>query len=349
MSTVVVFGGGRMGKDVARQLQHHDLLVCDVTEKPDGWDSSGWEQVDLSDIERTKAILNAGYFDVAVNCMPADLGKQTNEAVIRRGLSVIDMSFAEEDMKELNDLAQQNHVHVFHDVGFAPGIPDLLIGRALRDSVMGLRDVRIYAGGIARFSAINPLGYVCTWNPKDLASEFFRPARYRLNGQEFFADPLNTPNELIQIGPYIFETFISDGVRSLLDCNDIDTIVERTVRWPGHMDKIREYTKDGYALFRILEDCVGEDMVVMRVDIDGRSQQMIVHAEEDRTAMQRATAGMCAAVTQVYLDTKMHDPLSSLSFVGGVTPLWKLGARPCQLVLKELARKGMHIDPAPMT
>jgi saccharopine dehydrogenase-like NADP-dependent oxidoreductase len=205
----------------------------------------------------------------------------------------------EEDTLTLDKLACMNNVSVVPDCGFAPGIPNAIVGHMAKDRVLGLRDVRIYVGGIAANSAINKYGYVATWSLDDLFEEFIRPARFKTEHKIRKAMPLQMPLELVQIGSFIFESFVSDGLRSLLKMPEAENMVERTLRWPGHIEQIRNVMHDKKAFKEALSACKGRDMVVMKVDVDGYSYQMLLYGDENMTAMARATAGGLVAATEV--------------------------------------------------
>lgn len=329
-----------MGSVVADDLisREHQLLIVDTIFE-NHMDSGGDKMcADLSDPDTIRKIIRNGEFDLAICCLPASLGYNTVRTCIEEGLNCVDMSFTDKDMSELNRLAHNNQVLVLHDVGFAPGIPNLIISDHLHNNVMGIDNVKIFAGGVARNSAANKYGYIITWSLEDLESEFYRPARYKEVYKIKSAMPLEVPVELVQVGPHIFESFVSDGVRSLLNA-DIRNVVERTLRWPGHVDMIKQIKvssrskniRDELSLF-----CKeGEDMVVMRVDVDHWCYEMIVYARDGVSAMARCTAGTCAAVAEVML--------SNYKFGGyGVRPLEKTNI--WEKVELKLIKRGIRIN-----
>ena len=241
MSTILLLGHGQMGSAVASDLisKGRQLLIVDTIFKTNVGPSEKL-CIDLCDTEALRRIIRERHPSLAICCLPAALSYEAVKTCVEESLNCIDMSFTQRDLSELNDLAIDRGTLVLYDMGFAPGIPNMIIGSHLDSALYGLDSARIYAGGVARNSATNKHGYVVTWSVDDLEIEFSRPARFKEDGVIKTAAPLDTPLELIQVGPYIFESFISDGIRSLLDTN-IRNIVERTLRWPGHVEDIRRY------------------------------------------------------------------------------------------------------------
>lgn len=331
MKSVIILGYGQMGSVVARDLssREYEVTVLDTVFDPTDTSFDGEKiTIDICDTKAFRTQLRKGY-NLAICCLPAPLGYRTVETCIEEGVNCLDMSFTKEDVSDLHYAAVRNNVFAIYDVGFAPGIPNMIIGDVLREREKHAHypptDIRVYAGGVALNSAINSLGYVATWQVEDMLSEFTRPARYITNSKERKADPLKAPLDLVQVGPFIFESFISDGLRSLLN-EYVPNIVERTLRWPGHVEEMKgllenyQFIGNDRLAKRIKRDCSeGKDLVVMRVDIDRLSYEMIVYPQDEITAMARCTAGTCAAVAETVLNLGYLFPIKK-----GVFPLEKV-------------------------
>jgi len=355
MKSVIVLGYGQMGSVVAADLSSrgYKVSVLDTLFEPTDTSFSGDKiTIDVCNTNALKTELLRGGYNLAICCLPAPLGYNTVEACIEAELNCVDMSFTNEDMSGLHYAAVRNKVLVIYDVGFAPGIPNMIIGDTLRERERWCHyppmDIRVYAGGVALNSAINHLGYVVTWQVEDMLSEFIRPARYKVNSSVKTADPLKSSLDLVQVGPFIFESFISDGLRSLLD-EHVPNIVERTLRWPGHTEKMRklfetyQFIGNRKLVQRIKENCSeGEDLVVMRVDIDRQTYEMIVYPKDGLTAMARCTAGTCAAVAETVLVSTFGSSLYSIAGPKcGVFPLEKVDI--WQQVDKRLEEREIYI------
>jgi saccharopine dehydrogenase-like NADP-dependent oxidoreductase len=340
---ILVLGGGQMGTVVATDLaQRHHVTVADIEEEPEGRRPFAWTRMNASHPPDLIDELRSNRPDLIVCALPGNIGYGAVKTVIEQGINCIDISFAPEDTFDLSVLAQNNQCSVVYDCGFAPGLPNLIVGHALRTKAMGLRDVRIYVGGMARNSAINPYGYVCTWSLDDLYDEFIRPARFKVGGELHHARPMVAPIEIVQVGPFHFESFISDGLRSLLNLKGIDNIVERTLRWPGHIAQVNNMLGNkSVFVTTIRKHCSeGEDMVVMRVDIDGITTTMQMYPKDGLTAMARATALTCAATAEVASMTRLPKGVMSLEDFGMRTGLF-------DIMMKELSKRNINFYSTP--
>lgn len=307
MSFITVLGGGQIGSIAAADLaERHQVTVIDKHYT----DRKNYVRIDITP-DRIKEYLLENTCDHVVCCLPGSLAYDAIKACIESGVSVTDVSFLEEDLSTLDKLASQRGVCVVHDCGFAPGIPNVIVAHEAKDRPLGLRDVRIYVGGMAANSAINKLGYVATWSVDDLFEEFRRDARFKVQHKIKKAHPLHRPIELVQVGSFIFESFISDGLRSMIKMHEVENMVERTLRWPGHVQQIKDIIDGKGGTFKEeISACKGRDMVVLKVDVDGRSFQMLLYGDEEMTAMARATAGGLVAATEVVL--KWNFPVGVL-------------------------------------
>jgi len=323
---ILVLGGGQMGRVIATDLaQRHHVTVADIEEAPSDSLPFAWRRMNAGHKPDLVDELRSNRPGLVVCALPGNYGYNAVKTVIEQGINCVDSSFAPEDTFTLSPLAQQNQCSVIYDCGFAPGLPNLIVGRELHQKSMGLRDVRIYVGGMARSSAQNILGYRATWSLEDLHDEFIRPARFKVNGEMLTRMPLECPLEITKVGPHYFESFISDGLRSLLNLKSIDNIVERTLRWPGHVAAIKSTALESREKFiqTIKHICSeGEDMVVMRIDVDQVTYTMQMFPKNGLTAMARATALTCAATAEMATVSDLPKGVLALEDIGMRTPLW---------------------------
>jgi lysine 6-dehydrogenase len=84
-----------------------------------------------------------------------------------------------------------------------------------------------------------PWEYRAVFSPIDVLEEYTRPSRFVENGQTVVREALSEP-ELVDLpGVGTVEAFNTDGLRSLLDTIRAPNVKEKTLRWPGHIEKIR--------------------------------------------------------------------------------------------------------------
>jgi saccharopine dehydrogenase-like NADP-dependent oxidoreductase len=144
------------------------------------------------------------------------------------------------------------------------------------------------------------------------------------------------------------EAFLTDGLRTLLETlPGARSMVERTLRWPGHVDAIRPLLESGRLVSELRERCSMDpprDLVVLRVRVrrgDRRYEARLVeryHPATGLTAMARTTALTTSACAQ-------------LAAAGGLT---RHGVQPLELVGRDpqsfetltatLAKRGVRLD-----
>ena len=186
----------------------------------------------------------AGRYDMVVNAVPGSLGFQTLQALIWAGKDIVDISFFPEDPMELDELARRKNVTVVTDCGVAPGMCNVLIGHA--DSLLDETEkVVYYVGGLPEIREW-PWEYKAVFSPSDVIEEYTRPARLVENGK-MVEKPALSDLELIDFpGIGTLEAFNTDGLRSLLKTIKAPDMKEKTLRYPGHAEKIRILKETGF-------------------------------------------------------------------------------------------------------
>lgn len=172
------------------------------------------------------------------------MGFYTLKEIIKAKKNVVDIAFFPENPFELDKLAKQNNVTAIVDCGVAPGMSNLLAGYV--DSLLDKTEtILILVGGLPVVREY-PYEYKAGFSPVDVIEEYTRPARYIENGKLVIRPALSDP-ELInfdEIGT--LEAFNSDGLRTLIDTLPVPNMKEKTLRYPGHIDKIRILRDSGF-------------------------------------------------------------------------------------------------------
>jgi lysine 6-dehydrogenase len=175
--------------------------------------------------------------DIVTAGVPGRFGYKMMETVIGLGKNLSDISFMAEDFELLDAFARERGVAVVPDIGVAPGMSNYLMGRgcALLDEV---EDAVIYVGGIPE-KKVPPFNYQVTWSPADVIEEYTRPARFVEECKPVTVEAMDrlTLREFPKVGE--LETFITDGLRSLITNLKAKRMEERTLRWPGHVEQMR--------------------------------------------------------------------------------------------------------------
>jgi saccharopine dehydrogenase-like NADP-dependent oxidoreductase len=199
-------------------------------------------QADLSDPAKVKELV-AGQ-DMALNAVPGFLGYQSLKAVIEAGKNVVDIAFFPEDPFQLDELAKKNGVTAIVDCGVAPGMSNVLVGHVhhLLDSTTS---ALIYVGGLPE-TRVWPYEYKAVFSPLDVIEEYIRPARYVENGKLVVRPALSDAEYLNIPGVSSLVAFNSDGLRTLARTLDIPNMKEKTLRYPGHIEKIAVLRETGF-------------------------------------------------------------------------------------------------------
>ncbi|MBX3044230.1 MAG: saccharopine dehydrogenase NADP-binding domain-containing protein [Candidatus Kapabacteria bacterium] len=245
MAKILVLGAGMVGSAMAKDLsENHEVSSCDINENNLESLSNFNINTIVSDVrnkENLKSLVRD--YDIILNAVPGFMGFETVKTVIESGKNVVDISFFPEDCFLLDEIAKSNKVTAIVDFGVAPGIPNLLLG--YHDTKMNIRDYKCYVGGLP-VKRTMPFQYKAPFSPVDVIEEYTRPARFVINNEIIVKDALSDPEflEFDEIGT--LEAFNTDGLRSLLFTNNIPNKIEKTLRYPGHIDLMRSLIKAGF-------------------------------------------------------------------------------------------------------
>jgi len=174
--------------------------------------------------------------DIVVNALPGFMGFESTKAVIEEGKDIVDISFFPEDTFELDKLAIEKKVTAITDCGVAPGMGNIICG--FLDSKMKIMDYKCYVGGLPVMREW-PFEYKAVFSPADVIEEYTRPARYVVNNQIIVKEALSDTEYLFFEGVGTLEAFNSDGLRSLISTMQIPNMIEKTMRFPGTVERLK--------------------------------------------------------------------------------------------------------------
>jgi len=246
---IVVLGSGLVGAPTALDLAadpRFEVTVADRDAEAFGRlgraKNVATVQVNLAD-SRTVAKLVRGY-DLVLSAVPGFMGYQTLKAVISAGKNVVDIAFFPEDPFTLQAQADAAGVTAVIDCGVAPGMSNLLAGHvaSLLDET---HSVLIYVGGLPEIREW-PFEYKAVFSPADVLEEYVRPARYIQNGELVVKPALSEPERLEFPGVGTLEAFNTDGLRTLARTMSAPDMKEKTLRYPGHIEKMAMLRETGF-------------------------------------------------------------------------------------------------------
>jgi saccharopine dehydrogenase-like NADP-dependent oxidoreductase len=247
---IIVLGSGLVGAPMCLNLaKETDFEVTAVDINRDSLthlkkrnDSIETIPFDLSKAEEVKELVKP--YDFVLSAVPGFMGFNTLKAVIEAKKSVVDIAFFPEDPFLLDELAQRNEVNAVVDCGVAPGMSSILVGHVHR-LLDETHNVLIYVGGLPEVSEW-PYEFKAGFSPIDVIEEYIRPARYIENGKLVVKPALSEP-ELIQF-PEVgnLEAFNTDGLRTLATTISAPNMKEKTLRYPGHIEKMAVLRETGF-------------------------------------------------------------------------------------------------------
>ncbi|MCF8367808.1 MAG: saccharopine dehydrogenase NADP-binding domain-containing protein [Bacteroidales bacterium] len=246
---VIVLGAGLVGGPMVMDLAtdpQFEVSVADVNKKAllkfNGFPKVQTIEADLSDPSVVTRLVKDQ--ELVLSAVPGFMGFKTLETIIKAGKNVIDIAFFPEDLFELDTLAKENNVTAISDIGVAPGMSNVLIGYA--DALLDKSTKAItYVGGLPKVREW-PYEYKAVFSPVDVIEEYTRPARYIENGKEVIKPALSDPELMNFKNIGTLEAFNSDGLRSLAKTIDAPYMIEKTLRYPGHIDIMRVLRETGF-------------------------------------------------------------------------------------------------------
>lgn len=246
---VLVLGCGLVGRPMALDLANDDdfnVTIADINLKNLKKIPSSLPikkvQKDLSNPDQLKSLFKK--CDIVINAVPGFMGFNTLKEIIKAKKNVVDIAFFPENPFELDELAKQNDVTAVVDCGVAPGMSNLLCGYI--DTIMDKTEtILIYVGGLPAVREY-PYEYKAGFSPIDVIEEYTRPARYIENGKLVIRPALSDPEFLNFDEVGTLEAFNSDGLRTLADTLTAPNMKEKTLRYPGHIEKMRVLRESGF-------------------------------------------------------------------------------------------------------
>lgn len=370
---ITVLGTGLIGRVIVEDLlQASDMDILAV----DGQDAAldllpehprlTRRRADLSDENKVAALLEGTH--VAVGAVPGFMGRGVQRGALAARCHLVDISFAPEDPLTLHDQVAAAGLTFVVDCGLAPGISNLLVGREAA-TLADLDEVVILVGGLP-VRRDWPWEYRFVFSPGDVIEEYTRPSHIRVAGQDVTRPALSEIEQVEFDGVGTLEAFLTDGLRTLLTTIPAPHMQEKTLRYPGHAQRMRVLRETGFfstdpiplasgpvspralteELFRraMARGEGDEELTLLRVDVKGRDAQGIGRAitwnlrdstdEQGRTSMSRTTGFPCAAAVRLVASGRWRRH--------GVSPPEILGRDHaiCDILLADLRERGICLE-----
>lgn len=329
-----VLGAGLMGSvigwDLARSKELDGVVVADIDEarlqalkKRAPGRKLSVEHLDIMDQGRVVSFLKR--FDVAASALPHGVVHRSDLAAVAAGTKMVNIAFEDEQMR-LDAKAKRTGALLIPGCGVAPGLGGILLAHALEILGKG-EEGHILVGGLPQHPE-PPFDYRLVFSIVGLLREYVEEARVLRDGKWVKVMPFSTVEE-VDFPPPLgrLEAFCTDGLASLVyTMKGLRVLDEKTLRWPGHAEKMgllmkagffsKEKMKVGRAEISPLEVAYGvlgktlargdpHDLTVMRVVARGGKREIVydmVDRYDDRagvTSMGKSTGYTASIVTQM--------------------------------------------------
>lgn len=330
--------GSVLAEEIIQSLDIDSLIICDSEDERiaetarELGDKVRPVTGDISDYSYLLEIIDD--VDLVLGLSPGRLGYSVMKACVEKKRSLVDLSYMVEDPFVFQKEAFRHGITIVPDCGVAPGLSNILIGKA-SSQLDEVEDVIVYVGGLPQ-KPVPPLDYKVTWCVEDLFEEYTRKAKIVRNSETVEVDALEGLEEVEFEGLGKFEAFFTDGVRTLHRTIKAKNISEKTLRYKGHAEKIKLIRDLGLldkeplssldlSPWEFMCHFWGErlsffedrDLVLMRIGVTGRKEsarfihsfEMTEHFDEKRrvTAMGRTTAYTAFAVIKLLVEDRIGE------------------------------------------
>ena len=300
---ILVLGAGLVGGPIAMDLARNGEfevtsadLSLEVLDRLASIAGISTVQANLDNVEVLKPLVEK--HDLIISAVPGFMGFRTLERIIECGKNAVDIAFFPEDMFALDSKARQMNVTAICDMGVAPGMSNVLIGYGA-SKLDSLEKGITYVGGLPVVRTW-PFEYKAVFSPIDVIEEYTRPARYIDGGRMVVREALSDPELLNFPGIGTLEAFNSDGLRTLATTVKGDYLIEKTLRYKGHIEKMAVLRDTG---FFSKEPILINGAMISPLEFTSRllfPKWKLQEGEEDLTIMQVITEGLKNGVRHRY-------------------------------------------------
>jgi len=332
---IAVIGTGMVGKLIAVELsKYHQVYAIDNNSNNLNILHEYNPNIIINQID----ILKEDYLryfehtDLMINCVPGFMGFETSKKILKEK-TCVDISFMPENCNELENIAKKAKTALYPDAGVAPGLSNIIVGNLICN--YDIDEIKIMVGGLPK-EKNPPWNYKAPFSPIDVIEEYTRPARIKKNGLNETVDPLTGKIDFEVEGIGKLEAFLTDGLRTLLESEltiNIPTLLEYTIRYPGHSQMIsklidsgklddtkvfddgkeisqKEFTtKKLFKEWKLAENDKEFTLLIIAAKaVDGKEISCVVYDEwrDGWSSMSRTTGLTACAITNLILDKGLN-------------------------------------------
>ena len=318
MYNVVIAGAGKIGsliaclladsQDYHVHLADRDFTGTDVARLLQRFPQIKTVVLDVGDRAAMHSYLEKNQINAVISSLPYFLNTHVAEAAKHAGVHYFDLTEDTSVSQSVKIMAEGAKSAFVPQCGLAPGFISI-VAHSLMQEFDACHHARLRVGALPQCTS-NALHYSLTWSTDGLINEYGNPCYGIDDGLAAVFTPLEGL-ESLQIEGAQFEAFhTSGGLGGLatLHLGKIKTLNYKTIRYPGHCEKMRflmdtlKLNDDRETLKRILERAMPktyQDMVIIYVSVEGMKQGELIEKSYLKKMMPTTIGGLPWSAIQV--------------------------------------------------
>lgn len=287
MYKALIAGAGNIGTLIATLLVHSDdYAIFLVDNNIDHLRLPEHERLhiaalDVANEQKLIAYLTAHQIDVIISSLPYYYNLYVAKAAAKLGLHYFDLTEDIEVTAQVRLLAKEHKQAFVSQCGVAPGFINI-VAHSLMSQFDKIQAAYLRAGCLPK-STHNALQYAITWSLDGLINEYGNLCYGLVDSNKTLLQPLEDL-ETIELDGILYEAFnTSGGVGSLVETylGKVETLNYKTIRYPGHCDKMRflmrdlQLNHDRLTLKKILQRSLprtDQDVMLIYVSVTGEKE-----------------------------------------------------------------------------
>ncbi|MEM1243820.1 MAG: saccharopine dehydrogenase C-terminal domain-containing protein [Pseudomonadota bacterium] len=282
------------GNDMQRLKKHYADLEC--------------VEIDVSDEKQLMQLMQSRNFDAVISSLPFFCNVTVATVAKACQVSYFDLTEDVAVTKKIRELAEGADCAFVPQCGLAPGFVGLAANSLMKDFDK-VDNVNLRVGALPQHIN-NSFAYALTWSTEGLINEYIKPCHGIKDGKKITLQPMQGL-ETVYLNGREFEAFnTSGGLGSLVELceNKVDILNYKTMRYPGHCEKMRFLLRDLKlhadvdTLKRILERSIPktyQDMVIVYVTVTGMRKGAFLEKNITEKIMPQRIAGILWSAIQV--------------------------------------------------
>lgn len=264
--------------------------------------------MDVTQIELMVDYMTKHQIIAVISSLPFFLNPQVAHAAKNAKCHYFDLTEDTAVTERVKAIAQDSEFAFVPQCGLAPGFISIA-ANSLMKNFDSVDSAKLRVGALPQNTS-NALHYALTWSTDGVINEYGNPCFGIEQGEHAVLHPLEGL-ESIQLDGLSYEAFnTSGGLGSLADLwqGKINTLNYKTMRYPGHCEKMRvlmndlRLNEDRATLKHILEQAIPktyQDLVIVYVSVTGRKEGVLLEDNYLKKVYPQEIAGMHWSAIQV--------------------------------------------------